>query len=85
MTTKPTHTVSISHLKKNPTRYLGRVKAGGSFVVTDHGRAVAVLEPVGWDLDRDETLKALVLAGLATPPSAVLSDAFFETRPRRRH
>lgn len=79
--------VSVATLKANLAHYLDRMRAGESFVITVHGRSVAVLEPLGWDLDSDETLRALVLEGLASPPTAKLGDDFFarpnmQRRPR---
>lgn len=68
--------VPIAMLKAKLAHYLGRMKAGESFLITDRGRSIAVLEPLGWDLDSDETLRTLVLEGLVTPPSATLSDEF---------
>lgn len=71
----------ISKLKANLAASLARVKAGESFLITDRGLPVAVLEPLGWDLDSDERLKALVLSGVLSPPTAELGDDFFR-RPR---
>lgn len=71
--------VPIGTLKANLAAYLAKVKAGRSLVITDRSRAVAVLEPVAWDLDQDETLKTLVLSGQLSPASEELPEAFFQT------
>ena len=70
--------VPVAALKASLAAHLAKVKAGRSLVITDRGRPVAILEPVAWDLDQDETLKALVLAGQVTPASDELPAAFFQ-------
>ncbi len=75
--TKP-EKVPITKLKANLALYIGRMKAGESFLVTDHGSAIAILEPLGWEPEADEDFTALVLAGLMSPPSSKLDDAFFQ-------
>lgn len=70
--------VPVATLKASLAAHLAEVKAGRSFLITARGRAVAVLEPVAWDLDQDETLKALVLSGQVTPASDELPTAFFQ-------
>jgi prevent-host-death family protein len=41
--------VGVRELRQNLSRYLDRVKAGESLVVTEHGREVARLVPSGSD------------------------------------
>ncbi len=70
--TKPTAIIRKSMEKPNSRvrslLTLARVKAGESLLITERGRAVAVLEPLGWDPTEDEALTAIVLEGLASPP-----------------
>lgn len=40
-------TIGVRELRRYASRWLARVKAGESFVVTDRGRPVARLSPVG--------------------------------------
>ena len=40
--------VRVAQLKANLAGYLGRVKAGCSFVITDRDTPVGVLSPVAW-------------------------------------
>jgi prevent-host-death family protein len=41
------NTVGVRELRQNLSRYLGQVKEGESFVVTERGRVVARLSPSG--------------------------------------
>jgi antitoxin (DNA-binding transcriptional repressor) of toxin-antitoxin stability system len=73
--------VSVTTLKANLAHYLSKLKAGRSFLVTDRGQAVAVLEPLAWTLQVDEAMNQLVRTGQVTPPSQELPEDFF-TKPR---
>jgi len=42
-------TVGVRELRQNLSKYLDRVKAGEDLVVTEHGREVARLVPLGAD------------------------------------
>jgi len=77
-----TEHISVSRLKAELAHYVGQVKAGRKLVVTDRGKPVAVIEPVVWDFQEDETMKALILKGLISPATEELGDEFFCTPPR---
>jgi prevent-host-death family protein len=54
----PTGTeVGVRELRNHLSRYLGRVESGDTFVVTDHGRAVAQLVPVSGERPIDRLVK----------------------------
>ena len=57
--------VGVRELRQNLSVYLRRVGAGETLEVTERGRPVALLTPVG---GRDDPLMRLVAAGRATPP-----------------
>lgn len=59
-------TVGVRDLKNRLSAHLGRVKEGEELVVTEHGRPIARLSPVGADVDR---MTALVEAGIVRPPT----------------
>jgi prevent-host-death family protein len=40
-----TNTISVGELRQNPTSMLRAVKAGATYVVTDHGEPVAEVAP----------------------------------------
>ncbi len=52
-------------MKNRLSAHLSRVKEGEEIVVTEHGRPIARLSPVGADVDR---VTALVDAGIVRPP-----------------
>jgi len=58
-------TVGIRELRRYASRWLARVKAGETFVVTDRGRPVARLSPVG----EASGYSSLVAEGRITPGS----------------
>jgi len=55
--------VGIKELRDGLSRYLDRVRAGGTITVTDHGRPIARIRPVG-RLTKYEQMK---LDGRITP------------------
>jgi prevent-host-death family protein len=55
--------VGVRELRNSLSRYLARVRAGEELVVTDHGRAVARVTPIGMERAFDR----LVSDGLITP------------------
>lgn len=57
--------VAVRELRQNLSRYLGQVKAGESFVVTERGREVARLTPSG---PADSPIARLVAERGATMP-----------------
>ena len=62
-------TIGIRELKQNASAAVSRAAAGEALVVTDHGRPVARLVPLGASRTSD-----LVTAGLARAPRARLAD-----------
>ena len=62
-----TAVVGVRELKNRLSAHLDRVKGGEEIMVTEHGRPIARLSPVGVDVDR---MTALVDAGIVRPPRA---------------
>ena len=62
--------VGVRELRNNLSRYLERVRGGEEVVVTDRGRAIARVLPVG----TERALDRLIAKGLVTPAQ----------RPKRR-
>ena len=58
--------VGVRELRQNLSRYLRRVERGERLEVTEHGRPVAVLAPIG---EPASPIERLVAAGRATAPS----------------
>ncbi len=75
--------VSISELKARLSEHIRRVKAGERVVVTERGRAVAVLAPASVAEGQDPELQELIDAGLVTPPRHRESEGFWDL-PRGR-
>jgi prevent-host-death family protein len=69
--------VSVSDLKARLSEHLRRVKGGEEVVVTERGRAVAVLSPVPPGLSEDAELDELVDAGLVRPARRPLPEEFW--------
>jgi len=66
---------SIAELKRMLSAYLRIVRAGGEVVVTDRGRPVAKLVPLGdGPLGADARVDDLIRRGLARAPSSELPD-----------
>lgn len=59
--------VGVRDLKNRLSAHLSRVKSGEEIMVTEHGRPIARLIPVGADVER---MTALVEAGIVRPPRA---------------
>lgn len=55
--------VGVRELRDNLSRYLERVRAGEEVVVTDRGRAIARVSPVG----TERALDRLISEGIVTP------------------
>ena len=55
--------VGIKELRDGLSRYLDRVRAGGTITVTDHGRPIARIRPVG----RLTNYEQMKLDGRITP------------------
>jgi len=74
---------SIAALKEHLSRFLDAVKAGEEIVVTERGRPIARLGPVGAEEQGDARLQRLVRAGLARPPLGKLPKDFWkQSRPK---
>jgi len=63
--------VGVRELRQNLSVYLRRVQRGERLEVTEHGRPVAVLGPIGASAS---TLDRLVAAGRVVPPGGDLLD-----------
>ncbi len=58
--------VGVRDLKNQLSAHLARVKRGEEIMVTEHGRPIARLCPVGADVDR---MNVLVDDGIVRPPA----------------
>ena len=58
--------VGVRELRQNLSQYLRRVERGERLEVTEHGRPVAVLAPIG---GADSPMERLVAAGRANAPT----------------
>ena len=56
-------TVGIRELKSHLSRYLGRVKTGQRVIVTERGRAIAVISPAA-ATPADDRIDAMIREGL---------------------
>ena len=84
--------VGIRELRANLSRYVERVKAGEELVVTEHGKPVARLVPVGGERKLDRLIREGVARPARRPKrpaprpiaprkgSAMLSDIVIEQR-----
>jgi len=63
--------VVVRELRQNLSKYLRRVERGERLEVTEHGRPVAVLAPLG---EPEGPLARLVAAGRIGPPRVDLLD-----------
>ena len=71
---------SVSTIKNSLSSYLEKVKAGQRVMITDHRKAVAVLEPVDsshWP----ETVREAIQKGEAKGPRRALNLAKFKELP----
>jgi prevent-host-death family protein len=81
--------VGVGELRNNLSRYLGRVRDGEKLVVTDRGRAIAQILPIG----AERTPDRLIADGMVTPakvrkrragarvkPTGTVSDVVTEQR-----
>jgi prevent-host-death family protein len=62
--------VGVRELRQNLSIYLDRVKKGEALTVTEHGQAVALLQPLP---PAATVLSRLVAAGRATSPTRAVS------------
>jgi len=70
--------VSISALKAKLSEHIRRVKAGEEVIVTERGRAVAILSPMPRATADDADLQELVDAGLVRAGRGPVPDDFFD-------
>jgi prevent-host-death family protein len=63
--------VGVRELRQNLSKYLRRVELGERLEVTEHGRPVAVLAPLG---EPDTPLARLIAAGRVMPPTRDIRD-----------
>ena len=68
---------AVSEIKARLSEFLARVRGGEEVLITDRGRPVARIVPVG---DRAPHLADLERRGLLRSPSAELPSDFFERR-----
>ena len=73
-------TVSVSDLKAKLSEHLRRVKAGEQVIVTERGRAVAVLSPAFRERGHHPELEELVDQGLVRPGGGI-SEGFWTLQP----
>jgi len=72
---------SIVELKARLSEYVRAVKAGQEVIVTERGRPVARLAPIGGETRGGAHLDQLIQTGLARPPIKGLPADFWK-RPR---
>jgi prevent-host-death family protein len=70
----------IASLKAKLSEYLDAVRAGEEIVVTERGRPIARLGPIGVSAGQESRVAALVRAGLARPPLRRLPADFLKQR-----
>ena len=58
--------VGVRELKNNLSRYLAKVGEGGEVIVTDRGRAVARITPIG----TERSIDRLIAQGIVTPAAS---------------
>jgi prevent-host-death family protein len=77
-------TAAVSELKASLSEFLDRVRAGEEIVVTDRGRPIARLVPLGGDdLPFPAHLRALERAGLVRIPKGRIPREFWTARRPR--
>lgn len=59
---------SVAKLKEQLSMYLRIVKAGEEILVTERGRPIARLGPVGRSEQEEARMQQLIQAGVVTPP-----------------
>jgi prevent-host-death family protein len=75
--------VSIGRLKARLSEYLDRTRAGESVLVTDRGRPIARLTPVGGGVALEGRAAELDRAGLVRTPAVPLDRALLSARRPR--
>jgi prevent-host-death family protein len=72
---------TITQAKNGLSALIDLVKGGESVVITDRGRAVAMLEPMGTAPDPDGRLLRLQRAGLVRVGTGAVPDKLLRTPP----
>lgn len=73
------NTAGVAQLKASLSEYLARVKAGGEVVVTERGRPIARLVPVGFEEGAEwERLRRMERAGEVRLGTGGVPDEFWE-------
>ena len=75
--------VSVSELKARLSEHIRRVKGGEQVLVTERGRAVAVLAPVPRVESSQADLDALVETGLVRPAKRLPDEDFWRLQRGR--
>jgi len=73
---------SVAQLKEQLSKYLRTVKAGEEILVTERGRPIARLGPVGPSEQEDARMLELIRAGVVRPPLRKKLPRDFWTRKR---
>lgn len=76
--------IGITELSRHTRRYLDRVRAGETVVVTDHGEPVAELRPVPPAMSPPSeggVLARLIAEGRARPATGTLEDFLADYQP----
>lgn len=78
-----TKTIKVGDLRRNSAAMLSDVQNGDEYLVTNHGREVARVVPVGadtrWVHNRDQVLR--VLGSMSSPDLAALVDEARRAEP----
>lgn len=74
-------TAAIAKLKATLSEYIDRVKAGEEILVTDRGKPVARISPVGGRLAGDAKRTRLIRRGIIRPGRGPISKEFIENLP----
>lgn len=77
-----TRTVSVAQLKAQLSEFLAAVRGGAEVVITQRGRPVARLGPLGGSVGEQGRLAELVRAGLVRAPLTPLDAGSFLASPR---
>lgn len=62
--------VGVRDLRSNLSSHLRQVRAGSSFVVTDHGKPIATLTPYASGATPHSKLDTLIAEGIAIAPQS---------------
>ena len=71
-------TAAVTQLKANLSRYLERVKAGEEIIITERGKAIALVVPFTESGPTPAELDDMVRAGIIRPPKGKLPPDFWD-------